>query len=116
MHCIITILVLANITRGMSAKPAGIERKESMQGLLIPCIPKREMNSFNRTIKIPFAVSLTLIFAYSLLLVLVPTSPMVEDALATTPDAELRAESLGDQVITANATQLSDREASETIH
>ena len=74
------------------------------------------MNSFNKTIKIPFAVSLLLIFAYSLLLVLVPTSPVVEEAIAATPEAEQRAGSLDEQVVTANAPRPTDRETSSTIH
>ena len=64
--------------------------KMSMQGLLPPCIPDlREMTRYNNTVKMPFAVSLTLIFGYSLLQVMVPTEPYAVNAeVATSTDTE----------------------------
>jgi hypothetical protein len=63
------------------------------------------MTSYHNTIKMPFAVSLALIFSYSLLQIAVPTEPeTVEAAVATPQDMVPRTAPLDEQIITVSTT------------
>lgn len=75
------------------------------------------MTSFNKSIKVPFAVSLALIFGYSLLQVAVPTEPDTANAaLAASPNTQPRTASMDEQIVKANAANAATSEPAATLH
>ena len=60
-------------------------------------------------------MSLALSFAYSLMLIVVPTSPSTEEVIAAAPDTELRVVSQDEQILTVSKEQTSDQTSDQVI-
>lgn len=87
-----------------------------MQGLP-PCIPgKREMNPLNKTIRIPFTISLALIFSYSMLSVVFPPRLTANDEVALTPKTELRTIAVDNPHESSDRSATSLRAADNSVH